>query len=223
MWPRSIRTRRTPAICALAPIIVLLCACGGSSKPNTATSITPGGVISGPQPLIDHLPPINQFPHLQPISAPSVISSPSIWVASLGLPGTPGQAEAARLTHMGFAAGVDEELGSEQRSAVEVNALVEEFHAGQAAKAELRDRLAMSRSTGRSPGYRFGRFTVTGVPGAIGYTIKQPGTTSDAVAFAAGPYFYLIQSVLPSASQGAISRRQLKTEATAWYRHLRSL
>lgn len=204
-------------------IVVLLAGCGSTSKPRTATSITPGGVISGPQALVDHLPPINQFPRLHPISAPNVISSPQTWVASLGLPGTPGQADAARLGRLGFVAGVQEELGSDEPSAAEVDAVVEEFRTGHAADAEFRARLGAVRSTGRSPGYKFGRFSVTGVPGAVGYSIAQPGSLSDAVAFAAGPYFYLIESILPSGSQGVITAHQLATESAAWYRHLRSL
>jgi hypothetical protein len=202
---------------------LLLNGCGGSSKTHTATSATPGGAISGPQSLVAHLPPINQFPRLQPISAPNVVSSPQVWVASLGLPGTPGQLDAARLTKLGFIAGVQEELGSNEPSVAEVDALVEQFHTAGAARAELRYRLATARSTGRSPGYKFARFSVTGVPSAVGYSTKQPANLSDAVAFAAGRYFYLIQSVLPSGSKVVITKRQLSTEANAWYRHLQSL
>jgi hypothetical protein len=144
-------------------------------------------------------------------------------VASLGLPGTPGQADAARLGRLRFVAGVQEELGSDEPSVAEVDAVVEEFRTGRAARAEFRARLGAVGSTGRSPGYRFGHFSVTGVPGAIGYSVKQPASLSDAVAFAAGPYFYLLQSILPIGSEGQITRHELSTEAAAWYRHLRSL
>jgi hypothetical protein len=61
------------------------------------------------------------------------------------------------------------------------------------------------------------------VPGAAGYAIKQPSSSSDAVAFANGRFFYLIQSVLPSGSQSVITPRQVTREAAAWYQHLQKL
>lgn len=215
------RIRRLAPAGAIVALLTLS-SCGGSSKPHTATSITPGGAVSGPQSLLDHLPPINEFPLLRPISAPNVVVSPGVWVANLGLPGTPGQAEAARLARLGFVSAVEEQLGSDQPVA-EVDAEVEQFRTTGAANTELRDRFATARSTGQSPGYSFGRFRVTGVPGGLGYAIDQPANTTDAVVFAAGPYFYLIQSIIPTASPRVVGPQQLNAEAGAWYRHLRSL
>lgn len=152
-----------------------------------------------------------------------MIVSPGVWVASGGLPGTPGQADAVRLTQLGFVAGVQEELASDQPTVAEVDARVEQFHSASAAGSELGYRFAQARITGRTPGYTFAHFAVSGVPGAVGYSIKQPSTTRDAVAFANGPYFYLMESVLPAGSEKAVTPRQLSAEAAAWYRHLQAL
>jgi hypothetical protein len=202
---------------------MLLSACGGSSKPNTATSASPGGEASGPLTLVDHLPPINQFPLLHPISQPTVISSPSVWVSSGGLPGTPGQAEASRLSRIGFVAGVHEELGSNAPAVAEVDVQVEQFHSASAADKELSYRVGQARATGRSPGYKFTRFTVPGVPGATGYSIKQAATSSDTVVFASGTDFYLLQSVLPTGAGRVVTPQKLAADANAWYRHLQEI
>lgn len=219
---RPRRTHHLVPACA-AVFVLLLTSCGGSSKPNTATQATPGGAGSGPQSLVDHLPPLGQFPDLHPITQPTVIPSPAVWVANAGLPGTLGQADAHRLSRLGFVAGVHEELGSDSPTTAEVDAQVEQFRNTAAAAAELRYRVGQARSTGRSPGYKFAHFDVSGVPGAVGYGVKQPASASDAVAFAAGPYFYSLHSVLPTSASNAVTPRQLSTEAVAWYRHLRTL
>lgn len=205
------------------PVVMLASACGGSSKANTATSVSPGGEIVGPQTLVDRLPPIAQFPYLHPISQPNVITSPIVWVASGGIPGTPGQKDASRLHRMGFLAAVDEELGSDPPATAEVDAQVEQFRGAGAAKAERSYRIAQARSTGHTPGYKFSRFRVAGVPGGVGYTITQTASTSSAVVFTAGTDFYLLQSVVPAGSGKIVTDRQLSTEAAAWYRHLRKL
>lgn len=212
-------TRQIAPLC----LVLLVSACGGSSKPKTATSSSPGGEIVGPQTLIDRLPPTAQFPRLHPISQPNLITSPIVWVASGGIPGTPGQRDAARLRRMGFVAAVQEELGSDPPVTAEVDIQVEQFRGSGAATAERAYRLSQARSTGRSPGYKFKRFAVAGVPGAVGYSIKQAATTTDAVVFAAGTDFYLLQSVLPAPSGRIVTERQLSIEAAAWYRHLRTL
>jgi hypothetical protein len=217
------RIRRLTSASLAFPLVILVSACGGSSKPTTATSSSPGGEIVGPQSLVAHLPPINQFPQLRPISQPNVITSPLVWVASGGLPGTPGQAEATRLRRLGFVAAVQEELGSNQPVTAEVNAQVEQFRGPATANTELSYHLRQARETGRSPGYKFARFSVAGVPGAVGYSVKQAASTSDAVAFASGSYFYLLQSVVPAGSGKIVTAQQLSREATAWYRHLQAL
>lgn len=221
--PGSGWIRKLAPPCLSVLIVVALSGCGGSAKPHTATSSSPGGVVTGPQSLIDHLPPITQFPQLNPIEEPNVISSAAVWVASGGLPGTPGQADAARLMKLGFLAAVRETLGSEQTNPGEVGIEVEQFRAASGARSELAYRFGQAKATGQSPGYTFGRFGVGGVPGAVGYSVDQPGTSSDAVAFADGKYFYSMQSILPARAPGAVTPRQLKIEAAGWYRHLKSL
>jgi hypothetical protein len=215
------RSRRLA--CLVLPVAILASACGGSSKPNTATSVSPGGEIIGPQTLVDRLPPIAQFPRLHPVSQPNVITSPTVWVATGGIPGTPGQADASRLHGLGFVAAVAEELGSDPPVTAEVDAQVEQFRSATAADSERAYRVGQARSTGRSPGYKFARFAVAGVPGAIGYSIKQTASTTDAVVFTAGSDFYLLQSVVPAGSGKIVTERQLSTEAAAWYRHLQTL
>src|SRR5579859_4821830 len=216
------RTRRLAPACLVLPLLALVSACGGgASKPTTATSSSPGGVISGPQTLVDRLPPIDQFPRLRPISQPNVITSPSVWVASNGIPGIPGRADASRLAAMGFLGAVGEELGSNlPQVTAEVDAQVEQFRGAAAADTELSYRLSQARELGHSPGYTFGRFAVAGVPGAVGYSIKQGAGVSDAVAFTSATAFYLLQSVLPVGSGNIVTNQQLAREAASWYRHL---
>src|SRR5579884_2069778 len=131
---RSGRRRHLAPACAVILFASGLSACGGSSKPHTATSSSPGGNLTGPQALVDHLPPITQFRQLHPIEFPNLINSAEVWTASGGLPGTPGQTDANRLTRLGFVSGVRELLGSEQTSSAEVGVEVEQFRTAAAAR-----------------------------------------------------------------------------------------
>ena len=219
---RCLRSGRIPGV-ATALSILLLCGCGGSSKPSAARAPSPNGTVAGPQSLVDHLPPLGDLPRLHPLEAPNVIVAPLEWASVNGIPGTPGELDATRLGRLGFVAGVQEQLAGYGTSSDEVDAQVEQFRATSAASSELRYRLAQARASGRSPGYRFSRFTVGGVPGAAGYSVAQAGASSDAIAFAAGPYFYLMQSMLPSGAGRIVTAAQMRAEAVAWYRHLRSL
>lgn len=220
--PRRRLSRSAPAACVLALAAVALAGCGGGSSTSSATThaATTGGSTPGPESLVSHLPPTTAFPQVHPTGLPQVISSPMQWAARGGLPGTPGQRAGARLTKLGFVAGLRELLGSEQRSVSEVDASVEQFRTAAGARSELAYRLAQARATGHSPGYSFARVAANGIPGAFGYAIRQPGTSSDAIIFAAGAYFYLMQSVVPAGSPDPVTLRQLETGAAAWYRRV---
>lgn len=219
---RCPRSGRVPSV-ATASLVLLLCGCGGSTKPSSARAPSPNGTVAGPQSLVDHLPPINDLPRLHPLDAPNVIVAPLQWAATNGIPGTPGDADATRLGRLGFVAGVQEQLASYGTTAGEVDAQVEQFRTTASANSELRYRLTQARASGRSPGYRFSRFAVGGVPGGAGYSVAQAGSSGDAIVFAAGPYFYLMQSMLPSGGSVIVTAAQMRAEAVAWYRHLRSL
>jgi hypothetical protein len=231
--------------CALGALAaVAIAGCGGGSSSSTGHPATTGGPATtghpattggpattshpattpgstpGPESLVSRLPPISAFRQLHPLGLPSVIRSPIQWTGRGGLPGTPGQADAARLTRLGFIAGVRELLGSEQRSVSEVSATVEQFRTAAAARSELAYRSTQARAIGSSPGYTFSPLHPPGIPGAVGYAIRQPGTASDVIMFAAGPYFYLIESLVPTGSPSPVTLAQLEAAAAGWYRRV---
>ncbi len=218
--PGSSRTARRACACALVGgLAAALGGCGSGSSTAARPATAPGaGSASASQSLVSHLPPTTPFPQVQPLAPPAVIASPSQWTADGGLPGTPGRRNAERLTKLGFLGGVRERMGSEQRSVSEINAAVERFRTAAAARAELGYRFDQARATGSSPGRSFSQLAIAGIPGARAYAIRQPGSSSDAIAFAAGPYFYLMQSQVPAGSPNPVTLRQLETGASAWYR-----
>lgn len=69
---------------------------------------------------------------------------------------------------------------------------VEQFRSARAARAEI------AAESGPLPGAgTYGTFTVPGIPGARGFSFLQGGSGGINIAFAKGPYFYLVGQETP--------------------------
>ena len=113
------------------------------------------------------------------------------WVTAEQLPPSQLDAEFARLTRLGFIRGAREDLTMGNTPGL---SLVEQFHSDKAAAAELTAQTAESKTS--AP--QFKPFAVPGIPGARGFALLQQGQGGINIAFAKGPYYYLVGQELAS-------------------------
>ena len=135
-------------------------------------------------------------------------TTPRSWVTAEQLPPSQLDAEFARLTRLGFVRGAREDLTMGNTPGL---SLVEQFHTDRAATTELAAETAQSSASAQ-----FKRFAVPGIPGAHGFALLQGGQGGINIAFAKGPYYYLVGQEL--ASGESIKARTASLVAAA--RHL---
>ena len=124
-------------------------------------------------------------------SPPAVNATARSWVTAEQLPPSQLDAEFARLTRLGFIRGAREDLTMGNTPGL---SLVEQFHSDKAAAAELTAQTAESKAS--AP--QFKPFAVPGIPGARGFALLQQGQGGINIAFARGPYYYLVGQELAS-------------------------
>jgi hypothetical protein len=132
------------------------------------------------------------------------------WVVADQVP--PGQRAnlTARLQRLGFVAGVREDLrGPDGLAGLST---VEQFRTLSGARGELAAVVPALAGAGAK------RFTVAGVPDAMGYDTAGTGAN---VVFAKGPYFYLVGAQeLPSGTPGGPTPATLAAAARSLYRRV---
>jgi hypothetical protein len=142
------------------------------------------------------------------ISGPDrVTTGASAWVTNEGLPRSAQKAEIARLRKLGFVAGVDESLSSDQgRGGISV---VEQFRSAKSAKAEL-----AYESTSNGP---WTYFPVQVIPGARGFEQISNSGNGRNVAFSDGVYYYAVGAGWSGGSTKAVSRSAVIAAALVLY------
>jgi hypothetical protein len=124
-------------------------------------------------------------------------------------------AEEARLEALGFIAGLEERLAPTNGIGATGEAIsaVELFRSSHGASGEVASQLKQALKRRESA------FAVPGIPGARGFGFTGSSTNAN-VAFAVGPYYYLVGFGAPSAS--APTRAQLIAAAQSLYRRVRA-
>lgn len=144
-----------------------------------------------------------------PAGEPFFASDARSWDAAVQASAADHAATVARLQRLGFVAGVREDL-TESGGAPGLS-FVERFRSATAARTELG---AVASLTG---GFR--AFPVAGTPGARGFAISDGAQISAAnVAFADGPYVYLVGAT--RASSGPSARIRVIAAARRLYRRV---
>jgi hypothetical protein len=202
-------------------VAMTLSGCGSSSS-STATTASTG---TGPAAVT--LPPgtpaalrgahggmlrAGELPGFSP-AHPTLSTSAQSWVAEA--PPDQRASEAASLKALGFVAGLNEQLAPAKGGVADEGgvSLVEQFSSAQGANDEIAAQLKQALKRGESV------FTVAGIPGARGFGYS--GSTTDAnVAFAVGPYYYLIG--FDAGSTGRPTRAQLIAAAQGLYSRVRA-
>jgi hypothetical protein len=143
---------------------------------------------------------------MKPSSPPTVIRSAAAFAQG-------DTTLAARLRQLGFVAAVAEQLvtpGNPNRYGL---SMVVQLSSAANAKAALK---AQYGSNGP-----WTLFTVTGVPGAVGFEQSGGGQGGRNIGFALGPYFYLVGAGWQKDAKNAIPRSALQAAALLMYKRVR--
>ena len=157
-------------------------------------------------PLTQRVLKAGQFAGLKPSSPPTVIRSAAAFAQS-------DTTLEARMRHLGFVAAVEEQLmtpGNPNRYGL---SLVVQLSSAANAKAALK-----YYYTANGP---WTHFTVTGIPGAVGFEQVGPSQGGRNIGFALGPYFYLAGAGWQNAAKNTIPRSALQTAALLIYNRVR--
>lgn len=148
-------------------------------------------------------------------SPPTLVGDVKIWVAGDDLSPSADAAEVARLRRLGFVAGISENLvtaGNPNRYGL---SLLEHFSSAPSARAELAHQTGPSAPGGPAP-----HFAVPGIPGAVGFG-GGTDTGGRNVAFADGPYYYLVGAGWQGSASNAVSQAKLIAVAKRLYARAR--
>jgi hypothetical protein len=200
-----------------AAVGVALSGCGISSSSTTsgtttakAASVPPGtpASLSGVHGTVLRA---GELPGLVPQGPPKVSTSAQSWVAEA--PPAQRASEAASLRTLGFVAGLSQQLAPSKGGIASQGgvSVVEQFRSAQGASGAIAAQLKQALARGESA------FAVAGIPGARGFGFS--GSSTDAnVAFAVGPYYYLVGFGSPGSGAGGPTRAQLTAAAQSLYR-----
>jgi hypothetical protein len=204
-------------------VAIALSGCGGSSTSSTATTASTGtaaaartlppGTPAALRGAHGRLLRAGDLPGFAPHGQLTLSTSAQSWVAEA--PPDQRASEAASLKALGFVAGLDEQLAPSKGGVANEGgvSLVEQFRSAHGAHAEIAAQVKQALRRGESA------FSVAGIPGARGFGFS--GSTTDAnVAFAVGPYYYLVG--FGTGSAGRPTRAQLIAAAQSLYGRVRA-
>lgn len=213
----------------IAVAVMAVAGCGGSHAASSANATTTAATspkaeatpATGALPVNDRVLQPSEFQGYVVPRPPPVVRSTAAWAAAAeGLTGSQVAAESPRLRRLGFVAGVAEHLHGVFPVMVEALSLVEQYRSAARARAELAYQYARDRSVAGSPGQKFTRFRVAGIPGAMGWKTSDPSFVGINVLIADGPFYYVVGAGFPPSAHNAPSRAQVITAATALYRRV---
>lgn len=203
---------------AAALALIMLAGCGGSSHGTSSGASQseaehpPSAALAGVGGRVLAARELEGFaPQGQRVFGTNAAS----WVEGLGLPGTEGAKEIARLEHEGFRAGVRERLAPTNGDSAEAISIVEQFNSPQHASAELANQLQGLHVRGADA------FAVPGIPGALGVALATTQRSGINVEFADGSYYYIVGAGWPQATSSPPTRQQVEAAAQRLYRRTR--
>lgn len=190
-------SRTTAVVLALIAVIAGLAviAVARSAAP-TAAAPAPATTIVSPLPLSDRV--------LAPSTARGFIrTAPLATIRPTG-----------RLERLGFITGVNEQLHGIYPLKAQAVSIVEHFRTARGAQAELAYRYrTLTSGHAQTPE----RFSVAGIPGAVGWGEHAGATTDTNIMFTSGSYYYLVGAGVDGAGHGAPARTNLIAAAQTLY------
>jgi len=176
----------------------------GLSLPASAT-VAPAAEIQA-APLTQRVLPASALPGFITTQRPDMTRSARTWAVRAERSATP-TLEAARLEHLGFVAGVREELHGRFPLAVEAVSVVERYREPAGASAEL----AHQRATAET-GWATEHVTPLrglAIPGALGWVVSGPQVAASNSKFSVGREFYVVGSGAAPGTNGAPTAGQM--------------
>jgi len=187
---------------------VILAGCGSASKSptthSTVVSAPPTTSASAAAPrsgLATRVLTNDELPGFTASQAPTVEHDLRLYLVGSGDTGAQLTADVARLKRLGFKGAVSENLSAPGQDGLSV---VEQLGSASAAHSELTDDVQEVKGVGGT----FGTFPVSGIPGAVGYSLSSPQGAGINVTWADGPYYYLVGetiSTLQKSSEDTLS------------------
>jgi len=176
----------------------------GLSLPASVTA-APAADIQ-PAPLTQSVLPASALHGFVVTDRPTVTHSAQTWAARVERSATPTR-EAARLDHLGFVAGIREELHGRFPLAAEAVSDVERYRTPAGARAELNDqRMTAEDGWGAE---KATPLRAIAIPGAVGWIVRGPHVTAVNIMFSVGREFYLVGSAAAPGTTGAPTAHQM--------------
>jgi hypothetical protein len=203
----------------LGGALMLLAGCGSSGKSatthSTVTSAPPTSPASAAAPrtgLATRVLTNDELPGFTASQAPTVEHDPRRYLVGGNDTGAQLTADLARLKQLGFKAAVSENLSAPGQDGLSV---VEQLGSARAARSEVTSGVRGAKGLGGT----FGTFPVSGIPGAIGYSLSSAQGDGINITWAVGPYYYLVGETLSSLQKS--SENTLNIAALHLYRRTR--
>lgn len=151
------------------------------------------------------------LPGYAPEGQPTLGTNAKIWVAEQHEPTTEEPKQVRRLEALGFVRGVNEHLVQSTHNGSEAISVVNQLRSPRAALANVENEVKMAATRGEKS------FAVASIPDARGFGGIFGMSTDYNVAFAVGPYYYLVGVGYTTGTPGAPTREQLITAAQRLY------
>ena len=176
---------------------IVLAGCSGSSHEAASTSSATSGAPASGEPPPGEAPPAlraiagrvliaGDLPGLARHGPRTLGINANSWVAEEGLPQYERAKEVRRLEALGFVRAVRERLVPAAENGPEAISLVAQFRSVHAALEDVAAEAKVGEAHGAPP------FAAPTIPGARGFGGASGVTTGYNVAFAVGPYYYLV-------------------------------
>jgi hypothetical protein len=173
---------------------ILLTGCGSSGHKASTTASTPRSSTAGaanppPSGIRARLLTKNELAGFNPVGV-SVYKTPSDWISAGQVPSDQATAEKAMLSRDGFRIGVHEDLMSAGTGGASI---VEQFRSPAAARDALAFYVSQSKASAAA-GFvgAYAPFKVSGIPGAVGFSLGGVNGGGINIVFSDGAYYYLV-------------------------------
>ncbi len=137
---------------------------------------------------------------------PTAVRSAQTWAARVERSTTPAR-EAVRLEHLGFVAGIREQLHGRFPLAAEAVSVVERYRKPAGARAELAYQRTMAESAWADE--HVTPLHAIAIPGAVGWIARGPHIAAVNIMFSVGREFYLVGSGAAPGTHGAPTAGQM--------------
>jgi hypothetical protein len=205
--------RRVLSVVLLGVLVVAATGCGGSGTKTASTAGTASATVPSSAPpairaLAGRMLVAGDLRGFAPEGQRTIATSAQSWVHEY----PPPEQETARrrLESLGFMRGVSEHLVASTGNGSEATSVAIQFRSPHSAVANV-------ESEAKNPGFGGKTFAVATIPSAIGLGGVFGAETDYNVAFAAGPYYYLVGEGYRTGTHGAPTREQLITAAQRLY------